>query len=233
MIESQKIENHNRKLYGHRYFHFIISYEIFMIKYIGRGFLRLDLSFYQKDAITLAQDLLGKLLIREIDGEKIMAKIVETEAYMGPEDKAAHSYNNKRTERTEVMFGRAGRAYIYLIYGKYYCLNIVAALENIPQAVLIRAVEPVKGVEIIKKNRPIKSQKIQDLTNGPGKLCDALKIDKSFNGTDLVYENQLYILDHPQNFKIQSSKRINIDYAQEYKDKLWRFYIKENSFVSK
>ncbi len=195
--------------------------------------MRLDLSFYKKDAITLAQNLLGKWLVREIGEQRIVTKIVETEAYMGVEDKAAHSYNNRRTERTEVMFGRAGRAYVYMIYGMYYCLNVVAAQEEIPQAVLIRAVEPLEGLKIIKKNRAIKSTKIQDLTNGPGKLCQALDIDKSLNGTDLVYENQLYIIDNQEKFKIVSSKRINIDYAEEYRDKLWRFYIKGNSFVSK
>ena len=95
--------------------------------------MRLPLEFFQRDAVTLAKDLLGKLLIREIDGEKLVGKIVETEAYMGPEDKAAHSYRNRRTERTEAMFGRAGRAYIYFIYGMYYCLNVVAAKEEIPR----------------------------------------------------------------------------------------------------
>ena len=101
---------------------------------------RLELSFYQRNSVLLAQKLLGKYLIRNIGGDRIMTKIVETEAYMGPEDKAAHSYNNRRTQRTEVMFGRPGKAYVYMIYGMYYCLNIVAGEEEIPEAVLIRAV---------------------------------------------------------------------------------------------
>lgn len=195
--------------------------------------MRLELSFYQKDAVTLAQDLLGKLLVREINDEKMIAKIVETEAYMGPEDKAAHSYNNRRTSRTEVMFGRAGVTYVYLIYGMYHCMNVVAAEEEIPQAVLLRGVEPIQGIDNMRKNRSIKSKKMQSLTNGPGKLCQALSIDKSLNGTDLIYGNQLYLLDHQEEFEIEASKRINIDYAEEYKDKLWRFSIKDNSFVSK
>ena len=195
--------------------------------------MRLDLPFYQKDAVTLAQDLLGKLLVREINGRKIISKIVEVEAYMGPEDKGAHTYNNRRTERTEVMFWRAGHAYIYIIYGMYYCLNVVAAEEDIPQGVLIRAVEPIEGLDIIKKNRPIKSKKIQDLTNGPGKLCQALDIDMDLRGTDLVHGQDLYILDNTETFETVASKRINIDYAEEYRDKPWRFYIKNNIFVSK
>lgn len=195
--------------------------------------MRLELSFYQKDAVTLAQDLLGKLLVREINDEKMIAKIVETEAYMGPEDKAAHSYNNRCTSRTEVMFGRAGVTYVYLIYGMYHCMNVVAAKEEIPQAVLLRGVEPIQGIDNMRKNRSIKSKRMQNLTNGPGKLCQALSIDKSLNGTDLVYGNQLYLLDHQEEFEIEASKRINIDYAEEYKDKLWRFSIKDNSFVSK
>lgn len=195
--------------------------------------VRLDLPFFQRDSITLAQNLLGKLLVREIDGARIVTKIVETEAYMGAEDKAAHSYNNRRTPRTEVMFGRAGIVYVYIIYGMYYCLNIVAAKEEIPQAVLIRGVEPIEGLDIIKKNRVIKSEKIQDLTNGPGKLCQALNIDKTLNGSDLVLENELYILDNKEKYETISAKRINIDYAGEYKEKLWRFYIKDNIYVSK
>lgn len=195
--------------------------------------MRLPLEFFQRDAVTLAKDLLGKLLIREIDGEKLVGKIVETEAYMGPEDKAAHSYRNRRTERTEAMFGRAGRAYIYFIYGMYYCLNVVAAKEGIPQGVLLRAVEPMEGIHLMKGYRRIKSKRIQELTNGPGKLCQALDIDKSLYGTDLVFGHSLYILDYHDEFEILSSKRINIDYAEEYQDRLWRFYIKDNPFVSR
>ena len=162
-----------------------------------------------------------------------MTKIVETEAYMGPEDKAAHSYNNRRTQRTEVMFGRPGKAYVYMIYGMYYCLNIVAGEEEIPEAVLIRGVEPIEGIEILKQNRKIKGKQINNLTNGPGKLCEALAIDKSLNGSDLVFGNEIYILDSKEKPDIVKSKRINIDYAEEYVNKLWRFYIRDNIFVSR
>lgn len=194
---------------------------------------KLDLPFYQSNSVILAQELLGKYLVRQIDKQKIITKIVETEAYMGPEDKAAHSYNNLRTLRTEVMFGRAGIAYVYMIYGMYYCLNVVAGKEGIPEAVLIRGVEPIKGLEILKKNRKIKSTKIQNLTNGPGKLCQALDIDKSLNGSDLILENDIYILDRGERPDIAISKRINIGYAEEYVDKPWRFFIKDNNYVSR
>lgn len=196
--------------------------------------MRLDSDFYQKDAVSAAKNLLGKILVREINGQKIMAKIVETEAYMGAEDKASHAYNNKKTKRTKPMFARGGLAYIYLIYGMYYCFNIVTEAKDKPHAVLIRAVEPIKGLEVIKENRKIKSQKIEKLTNGPGKLSQALKIDKSLNYCDLVKSNELYLLDQgDNNFEIESAPRVNIDYAEEYKDKFWRFYIRGNKFISK
>ena len=132
------------------------------------------------------------------------------------------------------MFAEGGLAYIYLIYGMYYCFNIVTAEEDNPHAVLIRAVEPVDGLEIIKENRKIKSNKVEALTNGPGKLSQALKIDKSLNGCDLVKSNQLYLLDNQvDDFIMKKVPRVNIDYAEEYKDKKWRFYIKENKLISK
>lgn len=198
--------------------------------------MRLDYNFYQKDAATAAKNLLGKILVREFNGKKIMAKIVDTEAYMGAEDKASHAYANKKTKRTETMFKKGGLAYIYLIYGIYYCFNIVTAEENNPHAVLIRAVEPIQGLEIIRENRKIKSKKIEELTNGPGKLSQALKIDKNLDGCDLVKSNKLYLLDNEnenEDIKIEAAPRVNIDYAEEYKDKKWRFYIKENKFISK
>ncbi|HKL75777.1 MAG TPA: DNA-3-methyladenine glycosylase [Halanaerobiales bacterium] len=191
-------------------------------------------NFFKEDAITVAKELIGKKLIRKIDNKIIETKIVETEAYMGPEDKASHAYGNKKTKRTVTMFKRGGIAYIYLIYGMYYCFNIVTANEGKPEAVLIRAVEPLSELEIIKSNRDIKSEKKEDLTNGPGKLCQALQINKKLNGINLTANEHLYIKeDEENNFEIGTGKRINIDYAEEYKDKLWRFYLKGSSFLSK
>ena len=191
-------------------------------------------NFYRQDALTVAKELIGKRLVRKIGDEIIKSKIVETEAYMGPEDKASHAYGNKRTKRTETMFAEGGITYIYLIYGMYYCLNVVTERKGKPEAVLIRAVEPLSGMKTIENNRDIKSKKREDLTNGPGKLCQALEIDDFLNGNDLTTNKELYIEEEKdENIEISKGKRINIDYAKEYKDKLWRFYLKGSSFLSK
>lgn len=198
----------------------------------------MDQDFYNVDSITLAKNLLNKFLVREYDNKKIVTKIVETEAYMGTIDKAAHVYNNKKSTRTAPLYLSGGHIYVYLIYGMYNCLNISANKENIPHCVLIRAVEPIENIDEMSYNRFSKSynelsnyQK-KNLTNGPGKLCKALNIDRSLSG-DSVFGSHLYIIDNDNNdFEIVEDKRINIDYAEEYKDKLWRFYIKDNKYVS-
>lgn len=196
--------------------------------------MRLGYSFYKHDAVTVAKELLGKLLVRNIDGKEIVCKIVETEAYVGPEDKGCHAYNNKKTKRTEVMYLKGGHAYVYSIYGIHFCFNIVTNREEKPEAVFIRAVEPLKGIDLIKENRTISNKNITNLTNGPGKLAQSLCIDKKLNGYDLVSGSDIFLKDNTENtdFEIIADKRINIDYAQEYKEKLWRFYIKGNPFVS-
>lgn len=198
----------------------------------------MDQDFYNVDSITLAKNLLNKFLVREYDNKKIVTKIVETEAYMGSIDKAAHVYNNKKSTRTAPLYLSGGHIYVYLIYGMYNCLNISANKENIPHCVLIRAVEPIENIDEMSYNRFSKSynelsnyQK-KNLTNGPGKLCKALNIDRSLSG-DSVFGSHLYIIDNDNNdSEIVEDKRINIDYAEEYKDKLWRFYIKDNKYVS-
>ncbi|SHI69601.1 DNA-3-methyladenine glycosylase [Lutispora thermophila] len=201
---------------------------------------RLDRSFYSKNAVKLSKDLLGKYLVHSMDGKELIGKIVEVEAYMGVGDKAAHSYNGRRTARTEVMYGEEGHAYVYLIYGMYYCLNVVAAKEGIAQAVLIRALEPIKGSEIMAVYRygkalgELKKSQIINLTNGPGKLCKALNIEKEYNGEDLT-GNRLFICENrsfKEEYDIVETKRIGIDYAQEAKYFPWRFYIKDNPYVS-
>lgn len=197
--------------------------------------MKLGTDFYQQDAVSLAENLIGKHLVRKIGNKKIICRIVETEAYVGPEDKGCHTYNNKRTNRTEVMFKDGGVAYVYVIYGMHYCFNIVANHKDKPEAVFIRAVEPIEGFEAIKQNRPIKSSKKEEFTNGPGKLAQALKIDKDFNGYNLVDGDELYLESNNSNLphNVETSPRINIDYAEEYKAKLWRFYLKGNSYVSR
>ncbi len=199
---------------------------------------KLDREFYNRDSIIVAKELLGKTLVHEVDGQKISAKIVEVEAYMGIEDKAAHSYGGRRTPRVEVMYGGAGFSYVFIIYGMYYCFNIVTREEGNPQAVLIRAVEPIEGFDLMAQNRfkklynQLSKSQINGLTNGPGKLCNALFIDKKLNGEDLC-GSKLYIEEgQGEKFTIISSKRVGIDYAEEAKDYLWRFYIKDNKYVS-
>lgn len=178
---------------------------------------RLPRSFYLVDSLELAKKLLGKILVFK---DK-RYRIVEVEAYRGENDKGAHSYKNLRTKRTEAMFYEGGHVYIYFIYGMYYNLNVVANIKDIPQGVLIRGVEPLDDND----------GKIK--TNGPGKLCRELGIDKSYYGADLVTNNEIYIIDDDYEFQIVESKRINIDYAEEDKDRLWRFYIHGNKYVSK
>lgn len=194
--------------------------------------------FFNVDSVTLAKKLLNKYLIREYDNKKIITKIVETEAYMGVIDKAAHAYKNKKSVRTAPLYLSGGHIYVYLIYGMYNCLNIAANKENIPECVLIRAVEPINNFDEISFNRYSKSYdelnnyQRKNITNGPGKLCKALNIDRSLSGK-YILGSELYIMDNEdENFEIVTDKRINIDYAEEYKDKLWRFYIKNNKYVS-
>jgi len=195
--------------------------------------MKINNNLYSLDAVDLAKKLLGKILVRNINGIEIESKIVEVEAYNGAADKANHAFGGLKSARTEPMFMEGGHVYVFLIYGMYSCFNIVCGKENEPHAVLIRAVEPLNNLDFIKQNRKIKSKKIIDLTNGPGKLSKALMIDKTFNKCDLKSSKDIYIKENLlDKFDIVEEKRVNIDYAEEYKDKLWRFYIKENPFVS-
>ena len=198
--------------------------------------MRLTREFYLDNPRVVAKNLLGKELVRVVNGEKIICKIVETEAYGGVEDKGSHAFEGKRTKRTEPMFHMGGTIYVYLIYGMYLLLNIVTGAVGNPNAVLIRAVEPVNGIDFIKDNRKLKSKKVYDLTNGPGKLTQGLAIDMAFNQQDIVAGDELYIREGSMGVKdeeIMRTPRINIDYAEEYKDKPWRYYLKENPYVSK
>ncbi|MTI54610.1 DNA-3-methyladenine glycosylase [Geosporobacter ferrireducens] len=201
---------------------------------------KLKREFFEGNTLNVAKELLGKILIHRIAGVELAGRIVEAEAYIGAVDKAAHSYNNRRTARTEIMFGPAGYAYIYLIYGMYYCMNVVTGKAGEASAVLIRALEPFYGMQQMafrRYNKPLeeltKNQRIH-LTNGPGKLCAALGIDKNCYGEDLLGE-RLFICREISEapFEIETSKRINIDYAEEARDFLWRFYIKNNAYVSR
>lgn len=192
---------------------------------------RLPRKFYKNNTLKVAQDLLGKFLIIKKPG--LAGMICETEAYVGKNDKACHA-SRGMTKRNEVMFGEAGHAYVYMIYGMYYCLNIVTEKDKYPAAVLIRGIEPTDGLGKMRINRNIKDKKITNLTNGPGKLCQALGIDKEFNGRDLIGSG-VWVEDRGTEItekEIKKAKRIGIDYAGECRDYLWRFYIKDNDFVS-
>lgn len=193
----------------------------------NREGIRLSREFFQKDAIALARDLLGKILVHETQYGRIRAYITETEAYMGAEDKASHAYGNKRTSRTEPMFAIGGTAYVYLIYGMYCCMNVTANKQDIPHAVLIRRGEPVdrKSEQIMQSLRKVRNRK--NLSDGPGKLCIAMDITREQNGLDMAVDQSFYLTEGKKVSKkqIQAGRRINIDYAEEAVDYLWRFYL--------
>ncbi len=195
---------------------------------------RLPCKFYvQEDTLKIARDLLGKVLVvPDSEGNRVSGKIVETEAYMGPEDKAAHSHNNRRTKRTEVMFNKGGVAYVFFVYGMYFQFNVVVGKEDVPHAILIRGVEPIDGIEIMRERRGEMPDK--NLTSGPGKLCIALGIDKDINGLNLTGK-KVWIEDgeNVSKSEIVISERIGIDYAEEFAEKPWRFCVKNSPFVSK
>jgi DNA-3-methyladenine glycosylase len=177
--------------------------------------------FYAKDTLTVARELIGMHLVHAHGDTLRAGRIVETEAYQGPEDLAAHS-SRGRTARTEVMFGPPGHAYVYFIYGFWYCLNIVTGAQGVPHAVLLRALEPVSGIE--------------DKTWGPGLLCRAMHIDKRLNGADLC--GDVLWLERPRVTgrrrppRIARGARIGVDYAGEWARRPWRFYDRDSPYVS-
>lgn len=199
---------------------------------------KLTKEFFSRDGRIVGKELLGKLIVRKYAGKTLISRIVETEAYIGAIDKACHAYNFKRTPRVLPLYEEAGIAYVYAIYGMYYCLNIVTGEKDDPQAVLIRAVEPIEGLEEMSLNRTkkpydvLKKKEILNLTSGPGKLCIALNIDKSLN-THSVFSEEISLYDDGyDDFETVCCKRIGIDYAEEAVDFPWRYYIKNNDYVS-
>lgn len=190
---------------------------------------RLNFKFFKGSTEEVAQKLLGKMLVRNYNGKILAGKIVETEAYLDENDLASHSAVGL-TERNKVMFGEAGLAYVYFTYGMHYCFNVVTGEEGKGSAVLIRALEPIDGIDLMKKFRG--KDDIHILTNGPAKLCQALKINKKLNGVDLKSSSEIFIAEpnSKENFEIITTTRIGIEKS---KDLPLRFYIKENKFVSK
>lgn len=200
--------------------------------------MRLQREFFKREALEVAKDLLGKNLIVETDDGLMKVRLVEVEAYTGEDDKACHTYGGRRTRRTETMYKEGGCLYVYLIYGMYNMLNIVTGRQGDGQAVLIRAGEPLEGLDLMAKNRFKKSYKDlspyqkKNLTTGPGKVAQALGIDRSHNGVDFLGEKIYLEDDGYSDFEIEKSKRIGIDYAEEARDYLYRFYIKASGFLS-
>lgn len=179
---------------------------------------KLTRDFYERNTLIVAQDLLGKYLVHVVDDKEYIGKIVEVEAYLGPHDLAAHSAKG-HTKRTAVMFGPAGFAYVYLIYGIYYCMNVVSGVTGTGAAVLLRAVEPVKNINM--------------RTQGPGLLCKAMHINTSLNAHDLTSDNFYIAAAEHALLTIIKRPRVGVDYAGHWARRLLRFYIKGNPYVSK
>ena len=201
--------------------------------------VKLGRDFYSRDTITVAKELLGKILVHNTDGHILKGKIVETEAYLGLTDKAAHSYGGKKTKRVETMYGIPGIAYVYFIWGMYSCLNIITVKEGVPEGVLIRGIEPLENKDQMilhrfnKDYEELTSYQKKNITNGPGKLTMAMNIDTRLDKEDLC-DDKLYLeLGKDENFNIVEAKRIGIDYAKEAIHFPYRFYIEGNPYVSK
>ena len=189
--------------------------------------------FFRQDTVELARKLLGCLLVHRTSDGVAGGMIVEAEAYVGAIDKACHAYRN-RSERTEIMYHDGGYAYVYFIYGMHYCFNVVTGPEGEGNAVLIRALEPVIGLELMQRQRNTKS--VRNLCNGPGKLCQALAISKNEYGLDLcATDSPLRLIRYRciPGAKIGATPRINVAYAEEAAAWPWRFYVKDNLYVSK
>ena len=196
---------------------------------------KLNLSFYlNQNSLEISKQLLGKILVTNFNNTITSGIIVETEAYVGLDDRASHVYNNKRTKRTEAMYMQGGVCYVYLCYGMYHLLNVVTNKNEVPHAVLIRAIEPVQGTDIMCIRRKMKTL-IPNLTNGPGKLSIALGINKKINKQSLMSDT-IWIQDDGRQYNkkdILSSQRIGVDYAGRDAKLPYRFYINNNKWVSK
>jgi len=195
-------------------------------------FDRLKRNFFARDTETVAKDILGKYLVRETKQGKMVGKVIEVEAYLGTNDKASHTYNHKKTEKTKTMYEAPGTWYVYYIYGVYFCLNIITEKKGVPCAVFIRGLYPIEGVDLMKKNRSVKLGKhYKNLLDGPSKLCQAFKINKeNFNGKDSCAPNSKMYFTEGESINKENiilGTRIGIDYAEEDKERLLRFKLQE------
>lgn len=199
---------------------------------------KLGRRFYNQDTNQVARQLLGKILVRPTAAGILKGRIVEVESYLGKKDRAAH-VQDEPTERTKVIFKKAGRVYVYLCYGVHWQFNITTTKDK-PECILIRALEPVTGSEIMKDNRAQHSSiererfNLKELTNGPGKLCQAFQINEDLYGEDLVNSDQIWINHQPDLpvDQIKTAARVGVNYAGSWADKKLRFYIQDNDFVS-
>jgi DNA-3-methyladenine glycosylase len=187
-------------------------------------------SFYARPVLTVARDAIGKILVHETNEGRIAGRIVEAEAYRGPEDRAAHSFGGRRTKRTEVMFGAPGHAYVFFVYGMHWHVNLVTTRVGAPEAVLIRAVEPLEGIPLMVARRGV-ADTTPNLTNGPGKVCQAFGIDARCYGVDLC-RGPLVLIDGPRG-KIGRSARIGVAYAGDWAARPFRFFERGNRYVSR
>lgn len=197
---------------------------------------RLPKSFYiREDVVQISTELLGKYLVTNFEGQKTVGKIVETEAYRAPDDKACHAYNNKKTERTKVMFEEGGVAYVYLCYGIHHLFNVVTGEKNMAHAVLIRGLEPVENIEVMLQRRKMKELKPQ-LTSGPGVLSKALGIQTQHTNLSLIDNDSLIWIEDRNDFiskdNIIESPRVGVGYAEECALWNWRFRVKGSKWTS-
>lgn len=197
--------------------------------------VKLPFSYYlNQDVLFLAKDLLGKVLFTQIEGKITAGIIVETEAYFGVQDKASHAYGGRRTDRTETLYNEGGISYVYLCYGIHNLFNVVSSVDGEPHAILIRAVEPLIGKDIMEIRRNMSATK-GAISAGPGSAAKALGIDRTFNQKDLTGE-EIWIEDHGIKYspdEVASTPRVGVAYAQEDALLPWRFFIKNNKYVSK
>ena len=196
--------------------------------------MKLPRAFYtHADVVTVARRLLGRLLVVPArGGRRVSGLIVETEAYRGPEDRASHAYGGRRTPRTETMYGRGGTAYVYFVYGMYHQFNVVTSVADVPHAVLVRALEPVEGLALMRRRRGGGPE--GTLTSGPGRLCIALGIDRRLDRADLLGDRiWLERGRRVGSSAIASGPRVGIDYAEQWVARPWRFWLRDSPFVSR
>ena len=186
-------------------------------------------SFYARPVLVVAREVIGQILVHETPAGRVSGRIVEAEAYSGPEDRAAHSFGGRRTARTEVMYGPPGHAYVFFVYGMHWNFNLVTTAIEVPHAVLIRAVEPLEGLDLMALRRGMAATR-RELSNGPGKLCQAFAIDRSHYGADLT-RGPLHLLSGTP-ARVRRSPRIGVDYAGAWADRSYRFYDANSRYVS-